>query len=335
MLAIKNVSIKGIASSVPNKKINNVDLSQVYGDKETLKLIASIGVDTRYVVDNNTLSSDLCLHSAQRLIGELEWDPKDVGAIIFVSQTADYQLPATACILQDALGLNTNSMAFDINLGCSGYVYGLQVASSLVSSGIQKVLLLVGDTISKLVKPGDRSTELLFGDAGTATALEYQENQLIHFELGSDGAGWESIVARNQISSTATRGSNCSFLEMKGGEVFTFTLKRVPALVKQFLQQLNLESSDVDVCVFHQANHFMLKHLAKKSKLEIDQVAISIDEFGNTSCASIPVTLCSRKRDRYEKTLLVGFGVGLSWGAVLCNLNETLLLPVEVMHNDQ
>ncbi|WP_299807106.1 ketoacyl-ACP synthase III [uncultured Shewanella sp.] len=333
MLAINNVSIQGIASTVPNKKVCNADLSQVYGEKETLKLISSIGVNSRYVVDDITTASDLCFHAARRLIAELNWELEEIGAVIFVSQTPDYQLPATACILQHKLGIPNEAMAFDINLGCSGYVYGLKVASSLVNAGVKKVLLLVGDTISKIVKPGDRSTELLFGDAGSATAIQYKPGGSLHFEMGTDGAGWESIVARNQILSKANRGSNLASLEMNGGEVFTFTLKRVPALVNNFLNELQLDAKQVDVCIYHQANHFMLKHLAKKSKLDSEQVAISIDEFGNTSCASIPVTLCSRPQKNYKKSLLVGFGVGLSWGAVMADLSDTLLIPVEVISN--
>ncbi|HBF45941.1 MAG TPA: ketoacyl-ACP synthase III [Shewanella frigidimarina] len=334
MLTIKNVSIKGIASTVPDNRINNADLSDVYGEKETLKLISSIGVNTRYVVDAETMTSDLCFNSAKKLMEELGWMAEEVGAVIFVSQTPDYQLPATACILQHKLGLTNASLAFDINLGCSGYVYGLNIASSLVNSGVRKVLLLVGDTISKLIAPGDRSTELLFGDAGTATALEFEEGEVIDFELGSDGSGWESIVARKQIISNNERGNN-SLLEMNGGEVFSFTLKTVPVLVNDFLTKLKLTAEDVDICAYHQANHFMLKHLSKKSKLSSEQVSISIDKYGNTSSASIPVTLCSSNSKKYKRTLLVGFGVGLSWGAVMCDLSKTLLMPVEVLANDK
>lgn len=335
MLTINNTMIKGISCVVPSMKINNIDLSQIYGEKETLKLIASIGVNTRYVADKMITTSDLCFNAANNLLSALNWDPKDIGAIIFVSQTSDYQLPATSCILQHKLGLPETAMAFDVNLGCSGYVYGLKIASSLVNAGIEKVLLLVGDTISKIIKPGDRSTEFLFGDAGSATALQYDKNNTLHFELGSDGAGWENIVARQLIYSNASRGANNAFLEMNGGEVFTFTLKTVPPLVNNFLKKLNMSSNDIDVCIYHQANLFILKHLSKKSNLKPEQVPISIDEYGNTSCASIPLTLCTRKQEKYKKTLLVGFGVGLSWGTAMCDLSETLLLPVEVLENDQ
>jgi 3-oxoacyl-[acyl-carrier-protein] synthase-3 len=329
MLTINDVAIKGISATVPKTKISNIILAETYGEKETQKLIASIGVNTRHVVDENTTSSDLCLDAATRLLTSLSWEPEDVGALIFVSQTSDYQLPATACILQNKLGLSNNALAFDVNLGCSGYVYGVQIASSLIKSGINKVLLLVGDTISQIVKPGDRSTELLFGDAGTATALEKEAGHIIHFELGTDGSGAQHIIAKEAIDSKRIRSGASSYLEMNGGEVFTFTLKTVPKLVNDFLRSLSITPDDVDLCVYHQATHVMLKHLSKKSKLAPEKVAISIDQYGNTSCASIPLTLCSRPQNDYTKSLLVGFGVGLSWGAIMCDLSETLFLPVE------
>ena len=255
MLTIKDVAIKGISTTVPKTKVDNIELSNVYGEKETKKLIASIGVNTRCVVDRNTTSSDLCLDAAKNLLTSLAWKAEEVNALIFVSQTPDYQLPATACILQNALGLPNNSIAFDINLGCSGYVYGVQIASSLINSGLDKVLLLVGDTISQIVKPGDRSTELLFGDAGTATALQKEKGHVLHFELGSDGSGAEHIIAKEPINSNRTRSNSSSYLEMNGGEVFTFTLKTVPKLVNNFLHSLDIKPENIDICVYHQANH--------------------------------------------------------------------------------
>lgn len=335
MLTINNVKIKGISATVPHKEVNNIDFAQYYGEKETLKLIDSISVKHRYISTDNITSSDLCLESANRIIDALSWNKNDIGAIIFVSQTPDYQLPATACILQNKLNLPDTTLAFDINMGCSGYIYGLQIASSLVSNGIKKVLLLVGDTISKLIKTGDRSTEFLFGDAGSATALEYEEGSNITFELGSDGAGWENIVARQPIASTNSRAAHYSYLEMNGAEVFSFTLTRVPKLVNNFLNNLSLKAEEIDLAIYHQANLFMLKHLFKKSKLSEEQTVTSINHYGNTSCASIPLTLCyASKREKYNNTLLVGFGVGLSWGAAICDLSDTLLLPVEVINND-
>ena len=331
MVTIENVCIKVVSTSVPKSKVYNSDLSLVYGDDETKKLISSIGVNERRVTNEFTTSADLCFDAAENLFEKSEVNRQDVKAVIFVSQTSDYQLPATACILQDKLNLSKNTLAFDINMGCSGYVYGLQLAASLVNSGLNDVLLLVGDTISKLVKPGDRSTELLFGDAGTASIISFKENSKLSFRLGSDGAGYKHIIAKSPIGNTSLTGraNNYSYLEMDGGEVFSFTLKTIPKLINKFVDDLNLQPSDISNCFYHQANHFMLKHLSKKSKFTSQQVPISMNDFGNTSGASIPVTLCSRPQQDYKNTLLVGFGVGLSWGVVFCDLTSTTILPVK------
>ncbi|WP_412501514.1 3-oxoacyl-ACP synthase III family protein [Shewanella chilikensis] len=335
MLIINNVAITAVAAVVPDTRVNNSDLADTYGTAEVEKLISNIGVNERRVSGHSITTADLCFEAARNLIMEAELSVEDINAVIFVSQTPEYQLPATACILQDKLELPKTALAFDMNLGCSGYVYGLQVAASLVNTGLKHVLLLVGDTISKLVKPGDRSTELLFGDAGTATLVSFNSNSKLTFELGTDGSGFEHIIAKTPKlpEKLSGRADNYSFLEMDGGEVFSFTLKTVPALVNNFIKNLEIQPEQVDSCFYHQANNFMLKHLSKKSKLTPQQVPISIDKYGNTSCASIPLTLCAAPRDSYENTLLVGFGVGLSWGAVYCDLSQAVLLPVSEFSN--
>lgn len=337
MLTIKNVSISAVATSVPRECVNNYDLSEKYGESEIRKLISSIGVEERRVSNETTTSADLCLDAARNLFDNTLITVEDIQAVIFVSQTSEYQLPATACILQKELNIPTSALAFDINMGCSGYVYGLQVASSLVSTGLKHVLLLVGDTISKIVRPDDRSTELLFGDAGTATLVSFAKDSNMTFELGTDGSGFNHIIAKQPISSNPLKGraDHYSFLEMDGGEVFSFTLKTVPKLVNGFLTELALAPEKVDNCFYHQANHFMLKHLLKKSKFTPSQVPISIGKYGNTSGASIPVTLCAAPCSTYKNTLLVGFGVGLSWGAVYCDLSQTLILPIKELSNDE
>lgn len=329
MLSINDVEITAIASTVPATKINNIDLSEVFGEVEVKKIIKNIGVETRHVANDQQTTSNLCYESALRVLGKLNWAPESIGALIFVSQTPDYQLPATACILQARLGLSKNTIAYDVNLGCSGYVYGLYLASTLINSGIERVLLLVGDTISKIVKKNDRSTELLFGDAGTATALQKQKGTKLRFTLGSDGSGFEHIIAKDKsINDNAERGMSSAYLSMDGGEVFKFTLESVPAMLNSFMQELGLNSDDIDVCVYHQANRFMLKHLSKKSNFKPEQTPLSIVEYGNTSSASIPLTLCSQKILNKNKVLMAGFGVGLSWGAVYADLSKTVLLNV-------
>ena len=329
MHTIKDVAIAGISAYVPSNKVCNLGLSEKYGETEVKKLIKSIGVETRHVANETQTTSDLCLASAIKLLKTLNWEPDSVGALIFVSQTPDYQLPATACVLQTKLGLNNNTIAYDVNLGCSGYTYGLFLASTLLNSGVNRVLLLVGDTISKIIRPNDRSTELLFGDAGTATALNRQPGKSLSFTLGTDGSGFEHIIAKDKkINDKSEKGMSSAFLEMDGGEVFKFTLESVPKMINNFLLELNLSSEDIDACIYHQANRFMLKHLSKKSKFSPEQVPLSIVDFGNTSSASIPLTLCSQIFSKRDKVLMAGFGVGLSWGCVYADISDTLLLNV-------
>ena len=329
MLNIKDVSIAAIAATVPSNKIYNSNLADRFGELEVKKLIKSIGVETRHIANSSQTTSDLCYESGVRVLAELNWQPESVGALIFVSQTPDYQLPATACVLQSRLGLSNNTIAYDINLGCSGYSYGLFLASTLINSGVDRVLLLVGDTISKIVKPNDRSTELLFGDAGTATAIHKQSGMELSFTLGTDGSGFEHIIAKDKtINNKDERGMSSAFLEMDGGEVFKFTLEAVPKMINGFMTELNINSEDIDACIYHQANRFMLKHLSKKSNFTAEQIPLSIVDYGNTSSASIPLTLCSQKLKNYNNILMAGFGVGLSWGAVYADLSSTLILDV-------
>lgn len=329
MLSINDVDIAAIASTVPAAKINNFDLADIFGEVEVKKIIKNIGVETRHIAGATQTTSDLCYESAVRVINDLDWEPESIGALIFVSQTPDYQLPATACVLQAKLGLSKKTIAFDVNLGCSGYVYGLYLAASLINSGVERVLLLVGDTISKIVNKDDRSTGLLFGDAGTATALQKKKDKKLSFTLGSDGTGYEHIIAKDKsIQDSAERGMSSAYLAMDGGEVFQFTLGAVPEMLNGFMTELGVDSTDINACIYHQANRFMLKHLSKKSGFTAEQVPLSIVEYGNTSSASIPLTLCSQNIPNRNKILMAGFGVGLSWGAVYADLSETALLTV-------
>ena len=329
MLSINDVDIAAIASTVPAAKINNFDLADSFGEVEVKKIIKNIGVETRHIASATQTTSDLCYESAVRVIKDLAWEPESIGALIFVSQTPDYQLPATACVLQAKLGLSKKTIAFDVNLGCSGYVYGLYLAASLINSGVERVLLLVGDTISKIVNKDDRSTGLLFGDAGTATALQKKKDKKLSFTLGSDGTGYEHIIAKDKsIQDSAERGMSSAYLAMDGGEVFQFTLGAVPEMLNGFMTELGVDSTDINACIYHQANRFMLKHLCKKSGFTAEQVPLSIVEYGNTSSASIPLTLCSQNIPNRNKILMAGFGVGLSWGAVYADLSETALLTV-------
>lgn len=338
-MKISNVRIKGIVCAIPKKIVGNEDFEKYFSTEDIDKITKMTGVKTRHIADDNTCTSDLCIISAKTLMKDLDWAPETVDGIIFVSQTPDYRLPATSCVIQDKLGLSTECMAFDVNLGCSGYVYGLWMASNFITSGaLKRVLLLVGDTPSKAISPSDRSTAMLFGDAGTATALEIDESSsAMSFVLRTDGKGRNNLIIpaggyknpvtqENLVRKVQPEGGTLSEndLYMDGGEIFNFTIKRVPSLIKDLMSTSNLNTKDVDYFVFHQANEFILKHLAKKMKLSQGQTPINIDSYGNTSSASIPLTIASELSDtlRYseKKLAMIGFGVGYSWGGALVDL---------------
>jgi 3-oxoacyl-[acyl-carrier-protein] synthase III len=342
---VSDIRISGIASAIPEGTQGVADLARQFGADEVAKITDSVGVQTRHVASSELCASDLCFAAAERLLEDLGWERDSVDALIFVSQTPDYVMPATACSLHGRLGLGSGCLAFDVSLGCSGYVYGLGVASRMLGAGAaQRALVLVGDTITRVVSPQDRSAAPLFGDAGTATAMEYSEGApAMFFDLGTDGAGQKHLIVpaggfRNrgeQASSLLTERENGNVrsdndLFMNGGEVFLFTLSKVPALVKRTLKGAGWSTDDIDGLVLHQANAFMLNHLKKRLKLSDDRMVIALEQYGNTSCASIPLaithTWATNAPEKPLRLILGGFGVGWSWGgaAVTC---ENMVLP--------
>jgi 3-oxoacyl-[acyl-carrier-protein] synthase-3 len=305
-ITVENISIVGMATAVPTQtSINNNE-----------KFIAATGVAEKRITNKTICTSDLCLKSAEQLINDLGIDKTDIEILIFVSQTPDYKLPVTSTILQHKLGLSQACLCLDIPLGCSGYVYGLTTISSLMSTGkIKKGLLLVGDTISKEVDPSDQATEPLFGDAGTATLLSYDENaNPMLFGLGSDGEGYESIIITN--SGARCSNSEMNKLSLNGIDVFNFGTNKVPKVVNQFIDNFGLEKNSIDHFIFHQANKFMNDKIYKKLGIAVDKTSSSLKHFGNTSSATIPLTIVTELGgiEKDNSMLFCGFGVGLSWG---------------------
>ncbi len=319
--------ISGVVSAIPSQQVSNDHFVPQFGAEAVAEVVKMIGVQTRYWATAALTTADLCRRAAEVLLDRLRWNKADIGALVYVTQTPDHRLPATACILQDNLGLPTSCAAFDVNLGCSGYPYGLWIAMSLALSGAcTRVLLLVGDTISKTVSSTDRSTALLFGDAGTATAVEVSGNDgFAQFVLGTDGAGARNLIIPNggfrssALSDPRLAGRDLAALFMDGSEIFNFTLRSVPGMVSQVLQEAAADPGAVDAYLFHQANLFMLNHLAKKLKIPKERFPTNIDRFGNTSSASIPLLLTSDLAGSIAKRranlVLAGFGVGYSWAA--------------------
>ncbi len=324
-VSVAGSRIAGVVSCVPSRIVDNASFHERFGHKAA-DIEKMTGVLERRWTDKDTTTADLCQRAAEHLLDRLGWALDSVDALFFVTQTPDYRLPATACALQSRLGLSRQVVAFDINLGCSGYPYGLWLAMTTAASGTaRRVLLLVGDTITKTVNPEDRSTAMLFGDAGTATAIEIDDTGEAHFVLGTDGMGERQLMIAEGAYRTPplpaedTQGSKADALYMDGGAIFNFTLATVPPLVAATVERAG-GVDQFDAFLFHQANAFMLRHLAKKAKLPADKVPVNIDRFGNTSSATIPLLMTTdiaeRLRTDTVRLGMFGFGVGFSWGSV-------------------
>lgn len=309
---VKGIKISGIACAVPETMVANGEFVATFGQEQIDKFEKMVGVKERWRTAGPESTHSLVLDAVKRLGGNFV--PADISAIIFVSQTPDYKLPATACVIQDELGASKDCLAFDINLGCSGFVYGVFVAASLLKmDGIRKVLLCGGDTISKITDPQDSASAPLFGDAGFAAILERDETAPdIRYAFKTDGSGHAAIECQE--------GGR---LTMDGMDVFNFTINEVPDLIKAEMAAAKLTAEDVDYLVLHQANKFVLKQVAMMTGFSMKNVPISMDRYGNTSSASIPLTLCDlASRDQgVKKMVMSGFGVGLSWGTLIMDFD--------------
>lgn len=342
---LKNVRIAGIACAVPEKKINYTDFFNSFGEKNVKKFVKMTGVKERHIADKNQTSSDLAYEAAVKLIEKLGWERETIDGIIYITQTPDYRIPATACVLHSRLGLKEDCIAFDVNLGCSGYVYGIQMAAMYMQcSDINRLILLTGDTINKFISEEDKSSAMLFGDAGSATALE--KGTLaddIKYLMRTRGDDFKAIIipsgaCRNMDGDKARK--ECAEgvirsdyeLYMNGTEVFNFTIDDVPKTIKEFKNHFEINDDDIDMYVFHQANLFMLKTIASRVGIKLDNMPVSIDRFGNTSVTSIPLTLCDAcERSLGHKRLNLicsGFGIGLSWGVISMSVDSDMCLPI-------
>ena len=327
-LEFNKIRIAGLSAGVPKNIMRTVSTTDKYGDEEFIK---TTGVrQKRY--SNDFTTSDLCQAAAERLISDLSWDKSEIDALIFVSQTPDYILPATSCILQDKLGLKKDCMALDLSLGCSGWVYGLCTMSSLMQAGtIRKALLLAGDARKQAYEEPDQ----LFGFAGTVTALEYTGNETdsFKFNMGTDGSGYDAIIkpvggTRNQVTAEDLVPKMCEDgrmrhgfqTQMKGMDVFAFGITTAPRTIKKLAEHYGFDWTTYDYFVFHQANHKMNETIRAKLKLSEEKVPYSMMDYGNTSSASIPLTIVTQLKEKLGATRIkfigCGFGVGLSWGTV-------------------
>lgn len=334
-------AIQAIRSYLPERRVSNEDLAREFGDWDVAKIYQKTGIATRAIAGPDECASDLGISAARRLFSEGLCSKGDIDFVLFCTQSPDYFLPATACLVQSALGLSTSCGAVDINQGCSGFVYGLSIAKGLIESKVARgVLLITAETYSKYIHPLDRSVRTIFGDGASATlvcAVESSTELLGPFVLGTDGSGAEQLIVRAGAARMRRSASSaevaqdpagsplCSeTLYMNGPEIFSFTLQRVPDLVCRTLQKASLKTEDVDLFVFHQANAFMLEHLRKKLGIPPDKFCVNMAHYGNTVSSTIPMALEKAIADGQAKAgnrvMVVGFGVGYSWGAGLLRL---------------
>lgn len=338
---IKNVRIAGISASVP-KHVKETRENPVFeSEAEALKFIENVGVERRHVHEGGYCCSDFCLAAAERLLEASGTSHDEIDLLVFLSQSQDYVLPATACVLHGKMGLRQDCCCFDISLGCSGWTYGLAVVGGMMQGGgVRKALLLVGDAKnSHGLDPG----KPLFGDAGTATLLEYDEtaSEMI-LDTKTDGSGYEAIIKRGGADRHPFDEHSLDIIEDKNGDlhaiintemdgaaVFVFGITKVPKAVKEMLKAIGKTVQDVDYFLFHQANLMMNEQIRKKLKIEPEQCPYSLKNFGNNSSASIPLTIVTEIREAVqveEKEIVAcAFGVGLSWGTLSTRLQKPVV----------
>ena len=339
-LSYRGVGVLGMSACVPKHVIHNYEYTEYFPSEEVKEVVDKIGIKERRFVDENTCSSDLCYAATEKLISDLEIDRSEIDVLLFVSQTPDYRMPATSVILQNRLGLSHQTIAFDINLGCSAFIYGLTVAYSYaMQPHIRKVLLLDGETRSKVYSPKDRKTAFLFGDGGVAAIIE-RNPQFGHsyFSLNSDGSR-ESLIKIDaggyRLPSSVDTVTEKVVDEygnirtdeqgyMRGGDVFNFVIREIPNDIKALLLFANKDIQDMDYYIFHQANNFMNSYLISKLKIDKQKVPSTISKYGNVSSVSVPLTIVSELMDKLEgkKTLLLSaFGVGMTWATGIIALD--------------
>ena len=329
--------IKAISYYLPQKVVTNAELVNQFPEWSIEKVAAKVGVNSRHVAADNETAGDMAEQAALRLFREYGINPEEVDFLMFCTQSPDYFLPSTACILQSRLGLPTSCGAFDYNLGCSGCVYGLALAKSLIVAGIAKnILLLTAETYNKYIHPQDKSNRSIFGD-GAAACLISTEGiaEIGDFVLGTDGSGAEDLIVRTGCSRQPLKANDektddeghvqySDYLYMNGGAIFNFTIEAVPAMAEQILEKNGMKKEEIDYYVFHQANKFMLNTIRKVCNLPKDKFYINLEETGNTVSSTVMIGLKDCLENglihRNMNVMIAGFGVGLSWGGCMLKL---------------
>ena len=346
-------SLRTIHSYLPEKLLSNQDLAKEFPDWKTENIYEKTGIATRAISGKDECASDLAFAACTKLFASGLIKRSEIDFLLLCTQSPDYFLPTTACILQDRLGLPTHCGALDFNLGCSGYVYGLSIAKGLIASGSAKnVLLVTSETYSKFINKSDRSVRTIFGDGAAASLISISDDpkdSIGPFVFGTDGRGAENLMvpaggmrlphslATSLEKESAGSKRSQDNLFMDGPKILTFTLRTVPALVRQLLQKSGQSIDSIDYFVFHQANKFMLNRLAEKIEIPREKFCINMEDYGNTVSATIPMALEKAAKDNHlkagAKVMLIGFGVGYSWAGSIINLGAAPLFNKKGVSN--
>jgi 3-oxoacyl-[acyl-carrier-protein] synthase-3 len=332
-----NAVIKAISYYLPGDVLSNDMISTKFPDWSVGKIEEKTGIIERRIAAKEVFSSDLAVEAAKRLFEEHSIQPADIDFILLFTQSPDYFLPTTACLVQERLGIPKTAGALDINLGCSAYIYGLSIAKGLIETGTAKnILLITAETYSKFIHPEDKSSLTIFGDAAACTLLtEGDQGAIGPFVLGTDGKGAENLIVKNGgIRNPRTdaapvvdeyenvRDDNSLF--MNGSAIFNFTLREIPAAYKKLVEKAKVTADDIDLFIFHQANRFMLESLRRKMGIPEERFYIFISHCGNTVSSTIPIALYNAMKEgrakKGDRVMLVGFGVGYSWGGTIVTL---------------
>ena len=354
IVKFKGVGITAMAGAVPSHIVENLKYTQFFPEDQVKEVVDKVGIYQRRFADDKTCSSDLCFAAAQKLILDNEIDRSEIDLLVFISQTPDYRMPATSITLQHRLGLSNGCVAFDINLGCSAFIYGMSVVFSLMQTGaFRKALILDGETRSKVYGPRDRRSAFIFGDGGVAALVE-QDDKFgdSYMSLNSDGSRADLIMIKaggyrhpstpdTLKEKVVDEYGNMRSEEqgyMKGGDVFNFVIREIPRDIRKTLAAAEISVEQLDYIVFHQANNFINSFIAKKMKLDVTKIPHTIEKFGNTSSVSVPLTIVSELKGKLygkKKLLLSAFGVGMTWATGLVPFVDTIISDIVEVVNGQ
>lgn len=345
LFKFNGIGIQSLSLTVPKKIYETIKQTHLFNEEQLQKFIETTGVRERRIAETDVCSSDLCYDAAINLFEKTNIKREEIDALIFISQTPDYKVPGTSIILQDKLHLSKDTLAFDVNLTCSGYIYGLYISYSLLQNeNIKKVLLLVGETLSKITSLNDKSTGLLLGDGGSATLLAKDEKYGdSFFSLNTDGSSYKSVIIpaggfRNMSSEETLKSKTYhdgsvrsdEQLSMDGLDVFSFAVSEIPKDVRKILKYAEMDTSSIDKVVFHQSNKYMMDVIAKKLKVDLSKMIYSIQKYGNTSGVSIPSALADQKEliNNNDILLLNAIGAGFSWGTAILKIADCEILDI-------